>query len=143
MEDCCADNISTIDRCPICNNIGEVVSNATVKSLLKNKVELTDNYSICLTSDCEAVYFNSNELYKKNEVKVGVWTKTSPETRIVCYCSGTSEVEVRNAIETLKLKSLKEVVNNTTAMDNSDCEHNSPTGKCCSRQIRDILNEYK
>ena len=74
-----------------------------------------------------------------SEIKVPIWFKKADNPKYICYCSKVTEEEIVDAIVNKNCKTVKDVVNNTNAMKISNCAINSPTGKCCSRQINNLL----
>ncbi|MDF2698550.1 MAG: hypothetical protein K0Q49_106 [Haloplasmataceae bacterium] len=142
--DCCRSNTNTSvsNICPICNFQGERVNTKTIEGLLiiDRNLQKDKTYYLCLNSDCDVAYFNdSNDIVLKSEVKVPIWYKKDANPKTICYCSKVTEEEIIDAIKTKNCKTVKEVVANTNAMKISNCVVNSPTGKCCSRQINDLL----
>jgi bacterioferritin-associated ferredoxin len=133
-----------IKTCPICKVNGELVSNVTVESLSKiESIEVNQDHYLCLNPTCDVVYFTANKnLIMKSDVKVPIWYKKDADPQYICYCSKVEKPEIVDAIVNKGCKTVSEIVKNTNAMNNSDCIHKSPTGKCCSRQIKDLINEY-
>jgi len=54
-----------------------------------------------------------------------------------------TEKEIIQAIVHKGAKTIKEIIEITGAMKNCNCELNHPTGKCCSAQMKEVLNRYK
>jgi len=59
----------------------------------------------------------------------------------VCYCNHVTEQDIINAIKD-GAKSVKEVIEMTGAMQNSNCEVNNPKGECCYSDIVYVFNKY-
>ena len=130
--------------CPKCNVNGELVSNVTVKSLTNiESIEVNQDYYLCLNPTCAVAYFSGEEnMIMQTDVKVPIWYKEDADPKYICYCSKVEKAEIVDAIVNKECDTVGKVVKNTNAMKNSDCVHKSPTGKCCSRQIKDLINEY-
>ena len=61
--------------------------------------------------------------------------KTSP---IVCYCIEVDEATIVNAIHH-GANSLAKVKEMTTACTGSECATKNPSGKCCSKEIKELI----
>jgi len=121
---------------------GEGVSLKTVKHLVKEDKLVKDlNYSICLNEDCDVVYYSDDVIYKKEDVKVPVWFKRDANPKYICYCSRVTEEDIKRAIED-GANTLKDVIIKTGAMKNCNCEINNPKGKCCSNDIKKVMEKY-
>lgn len=142
--DCCNEK-QTLNKayvCPQCNHLGEKVNIKTIQSLLSIQKDLKDNvnYYLCFNKDCDVAYYNDvDDIILKSEIKVPIWFKNGADPKYICYCSKVTEEEITDAIVNKNSRTVKDVVKNTNAMKNSNCVINSPTGKCCSRQINDLL----
>lgn len=150
MDDCCSPKIiksSSITPCPTCGTSGEKVSSFTIEKLLMYPQELLNEavYYLCFNSDCDVAYYNSHDdnVILTTEIKVPIWFKKEAEPKYICYCSKVTEDEIVDAIQNKGCKTVKDVVANTNAMKISNCKENSPTGKCCSRQINDLLRQLR
>lgn len=60
----------------------------------------------------------------------------------VCYCNHVSEKDIKNAILNHNCKTVKEVIEFTGAMKNSNCSVNNPKGSCCYSDIVFVFNKY-
>jgi bacterioferritin-associated ferredoxin len=98
-----------------------------------------DQYHICMTPECEIVYYNKSDSYTTTEVSVPVWYKTEAKEKFLCYCSSVRESDIGKAIKELNTKDVRLVMEATGAMKNCDCLHKNPTGKCCSSTIADFI----
>ncbi|ERJ11243.1 (2Fe-2S)-binding protein [Haloplasma contractile] len=145
--DCCDYKIydrNKLDHCPHCNTAGEKVKDETVTSLIiTDSVIHNDNsYYLCLSSDCDVAYFdNNNTIIPISKLKVPIWFKKNSTPKYMCYCSKVTEDEVIDAIFNKNCRTVKDIVDKTNAMNISNCIENSPTGKCCSRQINDLISK--
>ena len=144
--DCCSEKQTHKKEinCPYCTLPGEKVNAKTVNSLLSIQKELLNdiNYYLCFSKECDVAYYNNNnEIILTSEIKVPIWFKNGANPKYICYCSEVTKKEIVDAIVNKNCKTVKDVVKNTNAMKISNCVVNSPTGKCCSRQINDILQD--
>lgn len=141
---CCKDKQEFQNSvCPVCNNLGDKVKLKTVQAMVLDKSKKLDqDFSICLTPDCNVAYYGKSVTIKTNEIKEVIYSKSHSQTRTLCYCSRTSAKEILDYVTSSGNSSIKDIVNNTSTMDNSNCLINSPTGKCCSNQINKIVQEH-
>jgi len=96
-----------------------------------------------MNPDCKTTYYNEKTRLETDDLKLPIWFKTNADPKYICYCSKVTEIEVINAILDENARSVKDVVNITGAMGYSDCLRNHPTGKCCSTEIKKLLDLYK
>ena len=59
----------------------------------------------------------------------------------ICYCDKVTKGDIVMAI--MKgAKTLKDIVEVTGAMKNSNCAEKNPSGKCCSEDILEVIKMY-
>lgn len=63
------------------------------------------------------------------------------QDEMICYCSNVSKGKILEAISN-GAKSLQDIRNMTGACTLGKCAELSPTKKCCSSKIIEILNQY-
>ena len=129
-------------NCPLCGGRANSVASITVKHLVKsvNKDKVKDvNYGICLEENCDIVYFTTDNMFRRNDLKVDVWYKKDADPKYICYCSRVTEDQIIDAVINKEAKSFNEVVKITGAMKNCRCEENNPLGKCCSPHIIETI----
>lgn len=61
---------------------------------------------------------------------------------IVCYCSRVTKAQILDALNN-GTKTLNDVRKMTGACTLGKCKELSPTGKCCSPEIVDIIEQYQ
>ena len=61
---------------------------------------------------------------------------------IVCYCSNVTRVQILNALAN-GAKTLGDIRQMTGACTIGKCRELNPTGKCCSPQIMNIIEQYE
>ncbi|MEG2869078.1 MAG: (2Fe-2S)-binding protein [Terrisporobacter sp.] len=59
----------------------------------------------------------------------------------VCYCNHVTEKDIIDAIESGAC-TIKQVIEVTGAMKNSNCKVNNPKGTCCYSDILYVFNKY-
>lgn len=116
--------------------------NATVESLVKKEYVVTpdEDYYICRTSDCSVIFYSNTKEYLADQVSVPVWYKTYSKEKILCYCSHVTQNDIRRAVTKMQTKNVKQIIKETGAMQNCDCIHKNPTGKCCLSEITNFID---
>ncbi|SEF87558.1 BFD-like [2Fe-2S] binding domain-containing protein [Caloramator fervidus] len=87
------------------------------------------------------VYYSDKTIFTKDSIKVPVWFKKDANPKIICYCSNVTEEDIKAAVEN-GARTLKDVIIMTGAMKNCNCEVNNPKGKCCSNDIKRVMEKY-
>ena len=106
---------------------------------------ITDTgFYFCPTRDCPVYYFNNeNELYlAENDVQTTVMHKMEigVENRPACYCKNVLESTIFDELLVRKCcDSLIDIQNFTQANTGKNCSITNPTGRCCGKQIRELL----
>ncbi len=130
-EVCGADNPAISETiCPVCRRPGRMVSPKTVASLLKSSrlPESLDGYSLCLSHDCDVVYYGS-QVFGKEDVRVKVWYKENDPSVPVCYCRNVTEADVVRHIAVVRCcDSLKDIQKHTGANTGKECLTQNPGG---------------
>jgi len=120
------------------------VPSETVKHLTKTQLFNavgSSSYNLCMSEDCDVIYFNDDNTYYSADIIVPVWFKTDANPKYICYCSKVTKEEIEQAVFMYDAKTIKDVVKITGAMKNADCIHNNPTGKCCSEFIKQVIEQ--
>lgn len=151
-KSCCRGKIESSHKieddntCPVCKTSGVKVKNITVKHLVVDT--LTESvgdmdYYICVNKECDIVYYNpeSGVKFEKQQVKVPVWLKKDANPKYACYCSKVTEEQVIDAVIRHGAKTIKDIINITGAMKNSQCQKNNPLGKCCHKIIQEAIDK--
>ena len=149
MSRCCCQSAKPIQLtigkvCPVCGEKGQKVSYKTVSHLIqKEKVISEDEYHICMTPDCEVVYYSDTDSIGHSELSVPVWFKKGADPVILCYCSNLTDEDFRKASRELKSYDTDEIIKHLGGMENCDCENNNPTGRCCIGTISSFVESLE
>ena len=132
--------------CSICEKQGVPVKSITVKHMVLDELteQVGDNdYFLCMSEECDIAYYNTeyNIKFNKQQVKVPIWFKNDTNPKYACYCSEVTEEEVINAVVKHGAINMKEVLEITGAMSNSQCQKKNPLGKCCHQIIQDAIDK--
>lgn len=107
----------------------------TVKALLTPAAmrQVTHaTHRFCADPDCDVVYFaEDGRVYRTADVRVKVWQKEPPGARMVCYCFGENEADIRSEIETTGKSEAGHRVRTHIAAGRCACEVRNPRGACC------------
>lgn len=116
-------------RCPVCGRAGKRVSSVTVNALVRDELVplVTDGYALCLSRDCDVVYFG-REIFHKKDIKVPVWYKETGGQVPVCYCKGVTVSEIEEHILRGCCSSLEDIQRHTGANTGKECLTKNPAG---------------
>lgn len=101
-------------------------------------------FFFCDETDCPIVYFSNEKqsYFGLDDLRSVVMHKMqiNTENRPVCYCKNVLESVI---MEELLVKqccdSLIDIQNFTEANTGKDCAITNPTGRCCGKQVKEIL----
>lgn len=147
MADCCCpprpDDPAEQQECPRSGTQGHAVDLNTVKALL-SPAALTRisgaPHRFCPDPACEIVYFSPGDTYTVKDLRVPVWQKEPAGARMVCYCFGENEADIRREIERNGLSQAVERVRGHIAAGRCACELRNPRGACC---LGDVIATVK
>jgi len=100
----------------------------------------TYEFGVCLTADCDVVYFSSNTIFNQADVAVPIGWKNGATPKYVCYCNQVTENEIVRAVVENKAKTVGDVAKATGAMRNGKCLINNPKGTCCHKDIESVIH---
>ena len=142
MEECCCSSSccgTTGVQCPACGALGQSVPLETVKSMVGADVPDKETFFVCLTANCDVVYFSSDRAFKQAEVRVPVAWKDGANPKYICYCNHVTENEVVKAVIEHGAKTVADIGKVTGAMKNGKCLVNNPKGTCCHTDIEKTI----
>lgn len=87
-----------------------------------------NNYAICLSPNCEVVYFGPH-IFQKADVKTPVWYKETDQSIPVCYCKSVSSAQIiEHVLHRGCCNSLSDIQNHTGANTGGNCLDMNPGG---------------
>jgi hypothetical protein len=111
------------------------VEMATIKALLRPAALAGLRHGafyFCPGSDCDTVYFSdAGQRFRIVDVSVPVWQKERAGERVVCYCFGENESDMRVELETVGRIAAVERVRRHIAERRCACDVRNPRGACC------------
>lgn len=99
-----------------------------------------ESFHFCAHPTCDVVYFSPDQRYRTADVRVPVWQKEPFGARMVCYCFGENESEMRREIEATGASAAASRVRAHIAAQRCACEVRNPRGACC---LADVLAAVK
>jgi hypothetical protein len=106
----------------------------TVKALLTSSAlaRITGSpHRFCPDPTCEIVYFSPGDVYTAEDLRVPVWQKEHAGARLVCYCFGENEADIRREIDEHGASHAVERVRAHIRAGRCACEVRNPRGVCC------------
>ena len=147
MSDCCCPprpaDPAEQQECPRSGTRGVAVDLNTVKALLAPVAlaRITGApHRFCPEPACEIVYFSPGDTYTVHDLRVPVWQKEPAGARVICYCFGENEADIRQELEQRGASQAVERVRAHIAAGRCACELRNPRGACC---LGDIIAAVK
>lgn len=147
MSDCCCpprpEDPAEQHECPRSGTRGLPVDLNTVKALLTSTAltRITGApHRFCPDPLCEIVYFSPGDTYTVQDLRVPVWQKEPAGARMICYCFGENETDIRREIEERGASQAAERVRADITAGRCACELRNPRGACC---LGDIIAAVK
>lgn len=131
-------------RCPACGKAGRRVEPITVKAMLGPRAltRASDpEHRFCATPTCPVVYFGANEAFLREDVIVPVFQKEPAGQRIVCYCFGVGEDDVRRERLDAGRSRASERITALVKVGRCACEVKNPQGSCCLGNVAALEKE--
>jgi len=141
MIECCSPPQETNTRraCPSCGGPGIAVDATTVRAMLVPEALarlVPANFQFCAAQSCGVVYFSDTcPTFAIADLHVPVWQKSPPGARMVCYCFGENEADIRREIEGTGRTAAIERVRGHIADHRCACTVRNPRGVCCLRDL--------
>jgi hypothetical protein len=137
MSSCCgtAPNVANCSACPVSGTAGKRVELLTVKFLLRESALArlrAGDHHFCPEPACDVVYFDTaGTTYLRRDLRVAVWEKEVTGRRMICYCFGENEADIRREFEEHGSSSAVARVRAHIQADRCACEIRNPRGVCC------------
>lgn len=138
MSGCCSSvtaAVSTTAFCPVSGTKGLPVEHQTVKALLTAAALRTltaTPHRFCPDPACDVVYFaDDGRTYSTADLRVSVWHKEPYGARVICYCFGENEADIRLEIQTMGKSEVVERIRADIKAGRCACEIRNPRGVCC------------
>ena len=133
-----------IQICPSCGKPGVRVREDAVKyNILNFKRKHKDSntkWNICINPVCDSSYFSNKDLFRTSDLKKPLFFKDSSDDVPICYCSGLTRGEIREAVQN-GCKTIRDVQKYTKKSVTGHCETRNPLGKCCRNVFLRTISE--
>ncbi len=151
MASCCSVPASKGEdvHCHVCQQKGHAVQKMTPESLLREPLQkvlkATGNYFFCPTSTCDVVYFSNetNEYFRKADLKVRVGLKETESPIPVCYCFDYSRERIFEEIRSTGESSALAFFTGKVKNGECECETKNPSGRCCLGEVKKTIKSGK
>ena len=127
-------------QCPRSGTDGSAVTLETVKALLTERALRRISgaaYRFCGDADCDVVYYDGGAAFTIEDIRVPVWQKQPFGARMVCYCFGENEGDMRR--EPWPSQAVERVRGHIRA-GRCACAVRNPRGTCC---LGDVIAAVK
>jgi len=95
-----------------------------------------EGFQFCAVPSCAVVYYSATgATFSTADLHVPVWQKSTPGARMVCYCFGENEADIRREIEDTGRTAAIERVRGHIAGHRCACTLRNPRGVCCLRDL--------
>ena len=150
MADCCdvAGSRPAAVPCPVSGTAGKPVALETVKGVLREaalrRLSATVPHHFCADPRCEIVYFDdAGGLYRQRDLRVPVWEKEAFGARMICYCFGENEADMREECERSGDSQAVARVRAHIAAGRCACEIRNPRGVCCLGDVMAAVDRVR
>ena len=146
--DCCCSGVQMSketpqNACGGCGEIGRTVARQTVVHHVKSEKLSSvgdEEYKFCSSPNCAVVYYAaSGQVFTVDDVRELVTSKTSGNSRPLCYCFGFTEGFARREIAQTSKSSVSKQVSQFIKEKLCSCEIRNPSGVCCLGEINKTL----
>lgn len=150
MSSCCEQPECAVPpagtMCPASRTKGVPVGLQTVKALLTTTAlqRLQPGaHRFCPDSACDVVYFDEQgQTFAKADVRVAVGQKEPRGSRIICYCFGENESDIRAEIARTSYSRAAERVRAHIKAGRCACEVRNPRGTCCLGDVTGVVKRF-
>ena len=146
MNDCCDSPGAEpgARACESCTERGSPVRLQTVKALLTEvalrRVQVT-HYRFCANPACGTVYFgDAGDQFGIKDIRVPVWQKEPNDARLLCYCFGETEPDIRRELLEHGRTEVVTRIREHIAAQRCACDLRNPRGACC---LGDVMAAVK
>jgi endonuclease YncB( thermonuclease family) len=103
-------------------------------------VQLT-HYRFCANPACETVYFgDAGDRFATRDIRVPVWQKERRGARLLCYCFGETESDLRRELLEHGHTDVVARIRAHVAAQRCACHIRNPRGACC---LGDVIAAVK
>jgi len=149
MTDCCDSPVAEpgTHACANCAERGSPVQLQTVKALLTElalrRLQPT-HYRFCANAGCETVYFgDAGDQFGTDDIRVPVWQKQPGDGRLLCYCFGETESDMRTELLEHGRTDVVARIREHIAAQRCACDIRNPRGACCLGDVMAAVKRFE
>ena len=102
-----------------------------LSELALRRLRLT-HYRFCRYMACDVVYFGeAGDRFGTEDVRVPVWHKQAAGARLLCYCFGETEADIRREVLRSGSTGVVNRIRDHIAAERCACDIRNPRGACC------------
>jgi hypothetical protein len=142
LDSCCVEEQTAPAACARCGKTGRRVDRITLKALLRPEALKrlgAPDHRFCATPHCPIVYFGRNEVFEQADAFVRVFQKEQVGARMVCYCFGETETDIRLEVQKTGRSTAAERITELVAAGRCACEVRNPQGSCCLGNVALVI----
>jgi bacterioferritin-associated ferredoxin len=146
MQHCRESPDQSTRACPRCGRSGREVGRITLKALLQPRAlarSWPGEYRFCPAPECPIVYFGEGEPFRRHDLLVPVFQKEAEGARIVCYCVGVSEDQIRREVEASGASASADRIGALVRSGRCACEVRNPRGTCCLGDVVAVIRSVR
>ena len=125
--------------CTSCGEMARLVERTTLLHQLNFPQPMNlpkGPFHFCAQIACDVVYFDSHgTVYRQEHLRQEVGQKSTDPSRLLCYCFGISEADVRKELDETGKSPAKDFVTEQIKMKRCACDIRNPSGKCCLKDL--------
>ena len=129
--------------CPLCKQEAKGVLaktlNALLKTQAKEKLDSLEDFYICKTSACKAIYFKNSKVLTQADVNVSVGFKDDAKVKNYCYCFGWTQERLKDDIKEHGKSTAIDDIKAKMDSIGCSCEVKNPSGKCCMSDVKKVV----
>jgi len=138
---------STIRSCPECGATGRKVGRITLQALLTEEARTRlgdlEQYRFCKTRTCDVVYFAERQpiAFRRADLRVPVFQKSTEPSRLVCYCFEHKVSEIEDEVRRTGASTVPASIGQQCKAGLDHCEDMNPQGSCCLGNVRQVMKQ--
>lgn len=141
----CSATQNTPSNCLACGVKGQPLQVLTVKNLVRGhtRVSPAASYLFCRSPECDVVYFSTDIVFRKADVKVRVGLKEKEGSVPLCYCFDYTREDVERDLKKYGRTEIPERIKAEISAGLCACEVKNPSGRCCLGDVTRAIQEAK
>ena len=129
-------------RCAECGGEGRSVPRQTVLHHVRSEEHARvgdEAYRFCPSPNCPVIYYGDGSRFTVEDVRELVTAKASGDERLLCYCFGFNEGQLREEIARTGKSTIPARISRYIKEGICACEVRNPSGACCLGQVNQTI----